>query len=127
MKYLTIHNALEDAAAFEDFARAKLPLTGKWIAVGGSYPGMLAAFYREKHPELVVGAWASSAPVDVSAVVLGLRRHRRSSAIGDDLRRPLPASRSVPPRTRTTTRPQRDAVSMKLLGYAPGTLADFLN
>ena len=63
MQYLTINNALEDAAAFEDFAKTKLNLRGKWIAVGGSYPGMLAAFYREKHPELVVGAWASSAPI----------------------------------------------------------------
>ncbi|MBX3226706.1 MAG: hypothetical protein KIT84_39205 [Labilithrix sp.] len=65
MKHLTIHNALEDAAAFEAFAKTELGLAGKWIAVGGSYPGMLAAFYREKHPELVVGAWASSAPIDV--------------------------------------------------------------
>ncbi len=65
MQYLTIHNALEDAAAFERWAKTGLGLGGKWIAVGGSYPGMLAAFYREKHPELVVGAWASSAPVDV--------------------------------------------------------------
>jgi pimeloyl-ACP methyl ester carboxylesterase len=65
MKYLTIHNALEDAAAFQQWATQILPLKGKWIAVGGSYPGMLAAFYREKHPELVVGAWASSAPVNV--------------------------------------------------------------
>ncbi|MEO8703037.1 MAG: S28 family serine protease [Kofleriaceae bacterium] len=65
MKYLTIHNALEDAAAFETFAKTSLPLKGPWIAVGGSYPGMLAAFYRAKHPELVVGAWASSAPIDV--------------------------------------------------------------
>ena len=64
MKYLTIHNALEDGAAFEAYAKTNLPLAGKWIAVGGSYPGMLAAFYREKHPELVVGAWASSAPVN---------------------------------------------------------------
>lgn len=63
MQYLTIHNALEDAAEFERFAKDKLSLRGKWIATGGSYPGMLAAFYREKHPELVVGAWASSAPI----------------------------------------------------------------
>lgn len=63
MKYLTIENALEDAASFEAFAKDKLHLNGKWIATGGSYPGMLAAFYREKHPELVVGAWASSAPI----------------------------------------------------------------
>ena len=64
MKYLTIHNALEDGATFERWAKTNLPLAGKWIAVGGSYPGMLAAFYREKHPDLVVGAWASSAPVN---------------------------------------------------------------
>ena len=65
MKYLTIHNALEDLAAFEKFAVDKHALNGKWIAVGGSYPGMLAAFYRLKHPELVAGAWASSAPIGV--------------------------------------------------------------
>jgi hypothetical protein len=71
MKLLTIHNALEDGAAFETWAKANLPLTGKWIAVGGSYPGMLAAFYRETHPELVVGAWASSAPVNVQLSFYG--------------------------------------------------------
>jgi pimeloyl-ACP methyl ester carboxylesterase len=71
MKYLTIHNALEDAASFEAFAKAQLPLKGKWISVGGSYPGMLAAFYRQKHPELVVGAWASSAPVNVQRSFMG--------------------------------------------------------
>jgi hypothetical protein len=71
MKYLTIDNALEDLASFERFARTDLALSGKWIALGGSYPGMLAAFYREKHPELVVGAWASSAPVDIQEAVWG--------------------------------------------------------
>jgi len=74
MKYLTIHNALEDAAAFETWAKANLPLAGKWIAVGGSYPGMLAAFFRETHPELVVGAWASSAPVNVQLSFTGYDR-----------------------------------------------------
>lgn len=63
MQHLTIHNALEDAAAFERYAVATHDLGGKWIAAGGSYPGMLAAFYRLKHPELVAGAWASSAPI----------------------------------------------------------------
>jgi hypothetical protein len=32
---------------------------------------MLAAFYREQHPELVVGAWASSAPVNVQLSFMG--------------------------------------------------------
>lgn len=71
MQHLTIENALEDAAAFEAFAKDKLKLRGKWIAVGGSYPGMLAAFYRAKHPELVAGAWASSAPVQMQESFFG--------------------------------------------------------
>ena len=65
MKYLSIGAALADLDAFETFAKKELGLSGKWIALGGSYSGMLAAFYREKHPEQVVGAWASSAPVDM--------------------------------------------------------------
>jgi hypothetical protein len=65
MKFLTIHNALEDTATFQRYAMANLPLKGKWISVGGSYAGMLAAYYRERHPELVVGAWGSSAPINV--------------------------------------------------------------
>jgi hypothetical protein len=65
MKYLTIHNALEDLATFETWAKTNLPLGGKWVSVGGSYAGALSAFYRETHPELVVGAWASSSPVDL--------------------------------------------------------------
>jgi pimeloyl-ACP methyl ester carboxylesterase len=71
MKYLTIHNALEDAANFQRFAQEKLGFGGKWLSVGGSYPGMLSAFYRLKHPELVAGAWASSAPVDVQKTFWG--------------------------------------------------------
>jgi hypothetical protein len=71
LKYLSIHNALEDIASFEAYAKSTLPLTGKWIVVGGSYAGMLAAFFRQKHPELVVGAWSSSAPVSVQETFWG--------------------------------------------------------
>ena len=65
MKYLNIHNALEDLAAIQKAVARDQGITGKWISAGGSYAGMLAAFYRLKHPELVAGAWASSAPVNI--------------------------------------------------------------
>ena len=65
MKYLNIHNALEDLAAIQKAVARDEGITGKWISAGGSYAGMLSAFYRLKHPELVAGAWASSAPVNV--------------------------------------------------------------
>ena len=63
LKYLSMDQALEDLAAFEKYAQSKLGLRGKWISIGGSYAGELSAFYRLKHPEMVVGALASSAPV----------------------------------------------------------------
>lgn len=71
MKHLSIGAALDDAVDFEAFAKDQLGLKGPWIAVGGSYSGMLAAFYREKHPDLVVGAWASSAPIDMELFPTG--------------------------------------------------------
>ncbi len=61
--YLSMAQAIEDLAAFQKFAMMNLNLRGKWVAVGGSYPGEVSAFYRMKHPELVAGALASSAPV----------------------------------------------------------------
>jgi pimeloyl-ACP methyl ester carboxylesterase len=63
LKYLSMDQAIEDLATFEQYAQNTLGLKGKWISVGGSYSGALSAFYRLKHPELVVGALASSAPV----------------------------------------------------------------
>ena len=63
LKYLSMDQAIEDLAEFQKFAQATMGLNGKWISVGGSYAGELSAFYRLKHPELVVGALASSAPV----------------------------------------------------------------
>src|SRR5581483_1960613 len=66
LSYLTMANALEDAATFERFAWSTglLP-NGRWIVVGASYAGSLAAFYREVHPELVAGSWAESAAVNL--------------------------------------------------------------
>lgn len=63
MAFLSTANALKDAAAFQRYAQKELKLNGKWIAVGGSYPGSLAAYYRSVYPDLAVGALSSSGPV----------------------------------------------------------------
>lgn len=63
LRFLTTRQALEDLAFFQRKISDQQHWTGKWVAFGGSYPGSLAAYYRLKHPELVVGALASSAPV----------------------------------------------------------------
>lgn len=63
LSYLTLKNILEDLASFQRSLSAQQGWTGKWIAVGGSYSGTLAALYRQAHPELITGALASSAPM----------------------------------------------------------------
>jgi pimeloyl-ACP methyl ester carboxylesterase len=63
MQFLTLDNVLEDLATFQKSISASQGWTGQWISIGGSYSGTLSALYRQKHPELVVGALASSAPM----------------------------------------------------------------
>jgi len=65
LRFLSSRQALADLATFHHFATAQYGLSAntKWIAIGGSYPGMLAAFVRAEYPELFYGAVASSAPV----------------------------------------------------------------
>lgn len=63
LKHLNLDAAINDLASFQRHMMNKRGFKGQWVAFGGSYAGTLAAFYREKHPELVAGALASSAPV----------------------------------------------------------------
>lgn len=63
LKHLNLDAAINDLATFQKHMMNNRGLKGQWVAFGGSYAGTLAAFYREKHPELVAGALASSAPV----------------------------------------------------------------
>ncbi|WEW61257.1 hypothetical protein PRK78_006747 [Emydomyces testavorans] len=69
-QYLNNEQALADIPYFaKTFKRAAFPnqdLTPKstpWVMVGGSYPGMRAAFSRDKYPDTIHAAFASSAPV----------------------------------------------------------------
>jgi len=57
--------ALADLAVFHAHATKAYGLTAsnKWVSWGGSYPGMLAGWFRVKYPQLVHAAVASSAPV----------------------------------------------------------------
>ncbi|CAG8597774.1 16716_t:CDS:2, partial [Acaulospora colombiana] len=66
LKTLTVEQALADFARFIAYPPdipVKIPKHSKWIFVGGSYAGNIATWMREKYPELVFAAWASSAPL----------------------------------------------------------------
>ena len=65
LQYLTVNQVLQDIYEFQNWFTQIYNLTGKWIVLGGSYGGNLAAYYRALYPEMVVGALASSAPIIV--------------------------------------------------------------
>ena len=64
---LTVEQALADVAWFISSFRKKLHCKEKECAVitlGGSYGGMLVAWFQQKYPHLSAGGIASSAPID---------------------------------------------------------------
>ncbi|CAD8093627.1 unnamed protein product [Paramecium primaurelia] len=68
LRYLSTRQALDDLAYFQRFMvlnkKHGIRSQNPWIAIGGSYPGALAAWYRYQYPHLVIGALASSAVVE---------------------------------------------------------------
>ena len=61
---LTVESALQDLAAFITAMQAQMGLTGKWAVIGGSYPGALSSWFRQKYPSLATASWSSSGVVN---------------------------------------------------------------
>ncbi|CAJ0595738.1 unnamed protein product [Cylicocyclus nassatus] len=65
LRYLSSRQALEDLASFIKAMNKEHNLENpRWITFGGSYPGDLSLWARQKYPDLIAGAVGSSAPVD---------------------------------------------------------------
>lgn len=61
-RYLSTEQALADIAGFLKTINQNKP-DRKVVVVGGSYPGALSAWFKEKYPHLSIASWASSAVV----------------------------------------------------------------
>ncbi|CAI4224932.1 unnamed protein product [Auanema sp. JU1783] len=66
LRLLTIEQALADLAYFIEAMNIKMGYKKpQWVTFGGSYPGALSAWFRQKYPTHTVGAVASSAPINL--------------------------------------------------------------
>ena len=64
LQTLTVDTALEDLAVFIRAMKSSWQLTGKVIVIGGSYPGALSSWFRQKYPDVADISWSSSGVVN---------------------------------------------------------------
>ena len=65
--YLSSRQALKDIGTFKQYivSERNLSESNKWVSFGGSYSGALSGWLRMLYPSVVVGAVATSGPVQV--------------------------------------------------------------
>ncbi|KAI1712092.1 serine carboxypeptidase s28 domain-containing protein [Ditylenchus destructor] len=65
LRYLSVIQALMDFVKLIQYFKDTVlkDTNAKVIAYGGEYSGMLAAWLRVRHPDVIHGAWSSTAPV----------------------------------------------------------------
>ncbi|KAF4649812.1 hypothetical protein FOL47_001710, partial [Perkinsus chesapeaki] len=72
LKFLTVKQAIADLVSFREYLIKTYNLTGvKFILIGCSYAGSLAAWARVQHPDLFLGAVASCPVLDVKYEFVG--------------------------------------------------------
>lgn len=73
MKWNSVDQALADLAYFTTYIKTQIPslANSKVILVGGSYAATMVTWMRQKYPNLIAGAWASSAPLLAKADFFG--------------------------------------------------------
>ena len=60
LRYLSSQQALADLAYFLGAINEK---DNEVLVIGGSYPGAMSAWFRERYPHIAIGAWSSSGVV----------------------------------------------------------------
>ena len=61
LAYLSSQQALSDLAYF--LGTMKKEYDSEVLVIGGSYPGAISAWFRERYPHIAIGSWSSSGVV----------------------------------------------------------------
>ena len=60
LRYLSSQQALADLAYFLGSINKE---GNEVLVIGGSYPGAMSAWFRERYPHIAIGSWSSSGVV----------------------------------------------------------------